>query len=377
MEQETLNLARPTANAVREVFGVLGAKAIEPPALQPLGPYIDLSGEDVRRRLFVVESPDGARLCLRPDMTIPVCLHHIQATAGTATPALYQVDGQVFRFALDPQFGPAEFGQIGLERFGDTDPVAADVEMCALALEAVRAGGGKISRFMLGDAFLFPAFVHAMGLDGEQADRLIRRTRQGDKNLSVLPPPAMAGALASVGTDQAAEILSEMFDLAGVEPVGRRPIAAIAQRLQHQAKAHEDAGTMTEAGRHARALMAIEGAPREALDAVAALCGTVGVNLDDRLQAWAKRLDALDGYGLPDSAVLSVTFARQFQYYDGMVFEAWDEALGLAKVMAAGGRYDGLFERLGGREPLTGIGIMARPLRIARSALMAKRGGGQ
>ncbi len=40
-------------------------------------PFLDMAGEDLRRRIFLTESETGAALCLRPEFTIPVCLDHI------------------------------------------------------------------------------------------------------------------------------------------------------------------------------------------------------------------------------------------------------------------------------------------------------------
>lgn len=386
MTHDLLIASRPAADAVRGVFAASGGALIEPPALQPLAPYIDVSGEDVRARLFVVDAPDGARLCLRPDMTIPVCLHHIGVHSGAPEPGFYRVDGHVFRYAKDPALGPAEFTQLGLERFGDDDPVASDIEMCALALEAVRAGGGHISHLMLGDAYLFPAFFRAMDLDADRADRLVRRTRRlgadqvgagqvGDGqvggDVSCTQPSALAQALAHMPPEQVTDVLSEMFAMSGVEAVGSRSVAAIGERLAEQARTLEDDVAFPEAAAHAQALMGIAGAPRQALDDIAALCRKAGVDLDDRLQQWALRVDALEALDLPADTSVSVAFARQFDYYDGMVFEVRDHRLGLAHVLAAGGRYDTLYERLGGSGPLSGVGVMARPLRIAQSSRLS------
>jgi ATP phosphoribosyltransferase regulatory subunit len=32
-----------------------------------------MAGEDLRKRAFMVEDPEGDDLCLRPDMTVPAC----------------------------------------------------------------------------------------------------------------------------------------------------------------------------------------------------------------------------------------------------------------------------------------------------------------
>ena len=62
---------------------------------EPADPFLDMAGEDLRRRIFLTESETGQTLCLRPEFTIPVCLDHIQSQAGT--PRRYSYLGEVFR----------------------------------------------------------------------------------------------------------------------------------------------------------------------------------------------------------------------------------------------------------------------------------------
>ena len=41
-----------------------GYAQIEPPILVPAEPFLDLSGEDIRRRMFLTSDPLGRELCL-------------------------------------------------------------------------------------------------------------------------------------------------------------------------------------------------------------------------------------------------------------------------------------------------------------------------
>src|SRR5580658_4710878 len=109
-----------------------GYARTEPPVLQPAEPFLDLSGEDIRRRMFLTTDPDGRELCLRPDLTIPVSRDYLaSSSAGKAAGFCYL--GTVFRHR---EGAPAEFLQAGIESFGRTDKAAADAEMLALGLEA-------------------------------------------------------------------------------------------------------------------------------------------------------------------------------------------------------------------------------------------------
>src|ERR1700685_313699 len=99
-----------------------GYAQTEPPVLQPAEPFLDLSGEDIRRRMFLTTDPDGRELCLRPDLTIPVSRDYL-ASPGAGKPAAFCYLGAVFRHR---EGAPAEFLQAGIESFGRADKAAAD-----------------------------------------------------------------------------------------------------------------------------------------------------------------------------------------------------------------------------------------------------------
>src|SRR5580693_1331683 len=135
-----------------------GYTPIDPPVLQPAEPFLDLSGEDIRRRMFLTTDPDGRELCLRPDLTIPVSRAYLQSAAA-GTPAGFCYLGMVFRHR---EGAAAEFLQAGIESFGRQDKAAADAEMLALGLEATAQFGITAPEIRIGDVGLFSAFIAAL-----------------------------------------------------------------------------------------------------------------------------------------------------------------------------------------------------------------------
>src|SRR3954453_10831260 len=98
-----------------------GYARVSPAILQPAEPFLDLSGEDIRRRMFLTATPDGQELCLRPDLTIPVSRDYLASpAAGEALGFCYLAP--VFRYRDDD---PAEFIQGGIESFARRDIAAA------------------------------------------------------------------------------------------------------------------------------------------------------------------------------------------------------------------------------------------------------------
>src|SRR5690349_913932 len=142
------------ADALVASYERAGYTRVAPAILQPAEPFLDLSGEDIRRRMYLISDPAGGELCLRPDLTIPVALDYL-ASPGIGRPATFCYLGPIFRQRED---GPAEFLQAGIESFGRADTAAADAETLALAIEATALYGLAAPAVRMGDLALFAAF---------------------------------------------------------------------------------------------------------------------------------------------------------------------------------------------------------------------------
>ncbi len=120
------------APALAEDLAALKAERVDTPVIQPAAPFLDMAGEDLRRRIFLTESETGESLCLRPEFTIPVCLRHIETATGT--PKRYAYLGEVFRQRRE---GGNEFYQAGIEDLGDPDMASADARAVADAVRVL------------------------------------------------------------------------------------------------------------------------------------------------------------------------------------------------------------------------------------------------
>src|SRR5262249_59059900 len=126
-----------------------------PALLQPAEPFLDLSGEDIRRRMYLTTDAAGHELCLRPDLTIPVSRDYL-ASPAAGKPTGFCYLGPVFRYREN---GPSEFAQGGIESFGRRDIAAADAEMISLGLEATSHYGIGEPDLRMGDVGLFPPLI--------------------------------------------------------------------------------------------------------------------------------------------------------------------------------------------------------------------------
>lgn len=355
--------------AIRAPFEAEGADLVDAPILQPLGLFLELAGEAMRARLFVVQSQGGAETCLRPDFTVPVVRQHLESGEASGR---YLYEGKAFRAAAAGADGPEEFRQIGLERFdaADASTVEADAEIAALAWRAAVAGGRSDLTLWLGDVALFATFLDGLDLPETLAARLKRvaarprllaaeLARAGAPGAEA-PQARLADLLSGLSEKDAAALLEEVWSLAGVEPVGGRGPAEIAQRLIRRADAARAPALTLAQADTIRRFLSVEQAPAAAIASVSALGGP---SVDAALADWAIRLERLKAAGVPESSMrLSTALGHAFDYYDGMNFEIRSQTLGPTRPVAVGGRYDGLPARLGGGAARA-VGCMVRPWR--------------
>ena len=161
------------AAAILSVFASHGYTRVETSVLQPAEIFLDRAGEEIRRRTFVLTDPTGRELCLRPDLTIPVCRMYL-AQGGTF-PARLCYNGLVFRHQPAEPERPTQFFQAGAELLGLDDRTVAEMEVLSLTVEAVRAAGLDGFEMRLGDLALFGAFIDALDIAPQLGIRETRR----------------------------------------------------------------------------------------------------------------------------------------------------------------------------------------------------------
>src|SRR3954463_1139011 len=158
------------AEVLLSSFAQAGYERAEPAILQPAEPFLDLSGEDIRKSLYLTADATGEELCLRPDLTIPVARDYL-ASSRAGQPAGFCYLGPVVRLRGGR---PSDFLQAGIESFGRRDPAAADAEMLALGLEAAATFGVTEVDIRTGDVALFNALLDALELFPVWRRRLIK-----------------------------------------------------------------------------------------------------------------------------------------------------------------------------------------------------------
>ncbi|MCX7280664.1 MAG: ATP phosphoribosyltransferase regulatory subunit, partial [Alphaproteobacteria bacterium] len=144
------------------LFASRGYGCEEPAVLQPAEIFLDRSGEAIRRRTFTLMDPSGRELCLRPDLTIPICREAVMSKRSF--PARIAYNGLVFRHQPGETHRPAQFFQAGVELLGLEDRAAGETEILSLVVDALKVCGLSDFTIRMGDLALFNALVDALAL---------------------------------------------------------------------------------------------------------------------------------------------------------------------------------------------------------------------
>ena len=339
-----------------------GYPRCEPGLLQKASVFLDLSGEDIRGRLFLTCDAQGQEYCLRPEFTIPLCLDYL-ASPQAGKPANFSCLGKVFRIRAD---GPSEFIQAGLESFGRADAAAADAEILALSLEAAAAAGAPALAVTLGDAGLFARTIAVLGVAPVWQRRILRGHARGQSLPAILAVAGdsggadHSGVLAALeGADKpgARALVEDLLSIAGISTVGGRSAGEIADRFLEQSALKAGGGFPADKREVLEKFLAIGGEPDAALAQLRTLAREAKLDLTGVLDEFDARLGFMTAHGIDFSALhFSTGFARKLDYYTGFVFEARDAGQPDAKPVIGGGRYDRLLAQLNGGHEMPAVG---------------------
>ena len=326
----------------------------------------------------------GQELCLRPDLTIPVCRMHL--ASGDKFPARLAYHGPAFRFQPGEPERPNQFLQTGVECLGVIDAKAADLEVLSLAVEGVRATGLKAFSIKIGDVAFFSSLVDALDIPAQWRGRLKRHFWRPDyfrallqrlSNGAEVTGERYLAQLAAGDGGDARAALSGVLDYLGVAAGGGRTREEIIERLMEQAA--EAAAVRLDKGAVAliEQVLSVSGPAVEAVASIRALAKKRRISLDAPLGLLETRIAALRSLGLEGKQVsFAARFGRNMEYYTGFVFELWARDAEGPVQIAGGGRYDTLLKMLGAKTDIAAVGCAIRPERVLAARALAPRGKG-
>jgi ATP phosphoribosyltransferase regulatory subunit len=335
-----------------------------PPLLLPAGPYFDLAGEEFGRNLLLTTTNNGVEYCLRPDFTLPIAQDYIE-NGLIGTPQAFTYLGPIFR---QEKAVPVEFEQAGLELLGQPDPAAALDQVLTFARWALAIYDITAPNVRLGGVGLFEAFLEAADVPQVWRSRIRHRFGHPESLSRLMDrlanPEARVVGPAPDSRETVVEIVTDSMLAGGLSLIGSRTPEEIADRyLEKQALdaapiSGETVGLIQE-------YLAISDTAQIAFERIATLCTASGFDFDEPLVQVRNHAAALQALSPDADLVFDASFSPRLDYYTGIVFEMTGSD---GAVLASGGEYDRMLERLGATEPVNATGCALWVDRLEREA---------
>jgi ATP phosphoribosyltransferase regulatory subunit len=210
--------AEAEAAAVARLVAVLashGYERVKPPLVEFEENLLSGAGAAMAPETFRLMDPISQRMIgLRADMTPQVARIAATRLGNAARPLRLCYAGQVLRVKGSDIRPERQVGQVGAELIGSAD-IAADIEVVAVAAEALSGLGIAGLSVDLSLPTLVPAICRAAGLEGAKITALRRALDHKDA----------AGVAASGG--KAAPVLQKLLAAAGAADAALKAIAAL------------------------------------------------------------------------------------------------------------------------------------------------------
>jgi histidyl-tRNA synthetase len=310
---------RAVIDTIEGVARRYGFREIETPRLERAEMWTDKSGEDIVDELYAFEDKGGRMVTLTPELTPTVARMVVAKQQELSKPIKWRSTRPFWRYEAVQQGRFREFYQTNVDVFGSSEPTA-DAEVIAFAVDALRELGltsGDFT-FEVSHRDLLETLLATYGDDVHVRDAI----RAVDKRAKVDREEYLR-LLADAGLDRDDAIQFDDLLLAG-------------ERDLDELLAHTDA--VAPAVENLRAVLA-----------------------------------AADDFGVREDCEISLTTARGFDYYTGVVFECFDSVGEVSRSVFGGGRYDDLIEDFGG-QPTPAVGVAPGVMNSTLPLLLQRAG---
>lgn len=312
---------------VQQLFAKSGYTPIETPTLEIMD--VLEAGGHVPASPFKLFDSQGELLAMRPDVTMQVARMCSTRYAGCTAPLRFRYTQRVFREAdTRLQAVTREMTQIGIECIGQKG-AAADAEVIGLMTEALIAAG-------------VPDFKLALATVG-----VLRALLAASQGTPAWQKSILQAYHASNFVDLDALTESESAQFAAS---GARADVARAIRLLARIRGGQEA--------IAAARLLVE--PLKCAD-----------GLDEFEQTYA----LLCARGLRERIMIDFSVMSSFDYYTGVVFEAYAPQIGTS--LGSGGRYDHMLAAYGQDRPAAGFAFYLEQVMTARELQREGEGEGE
>ena len=282
---------REIEQKIFKLFALFGYEEVVTPTMEFLETLTTSGGRIIEPHLFKMFDGLNRTLALRHEMTTPIARLAVSRLKDKPLPLKLSYNTNVFRFRKNQPGRQCEFYQAGVELIGISNALA-DAEIVALAAQALTVAGLEDFKICLGQTEFVGSLVE--NLSPELQTQIKSAIERHD-----------LVALKNLETDDAFKKIPTLQ--------GGREILSAAEALAKNDRS------------------------RKALE-----------NLKEIYRL-------LEVYGVAEKITFDLGLIRDFEYYTGMVFEAY--APGVGYSLAGGGRYDNMLKDFGAACPATGFAL--------------------
>ena len=154
---------------ISEALAAWGYARVETPVVERME-VLEAAAGRLEGTAFRLVDLDGRLLALRPDLTVPIARLVSSRLADQPGPYRLRYVGDAFREHESLRGQARQFTQAGVELIGVAGP-AADAEVIAVLVEALRAAGLTRFTVAVGSVAVFSAIVEAAGCPRRGAPR--------------------------------------------------------------------------------------------------------------------------------------------------------------------------------------------------------------
>lgn len=288
---------RQVQSALVELFRRRGYAEVSTPEVEFYDLFIQSGNPMPQETMLKIIDRSGKIMVMRPDSTAPIARVAATKLKGLPLPQRLYYDQTVFRSGNAHDGGSSEIAQCGVEMIGAVGK-KSDLEMIAMAVDALRSCGMSRFHIEVGHADFFRSLAEQMSMSDDEVEQM-RACIEG-KNYALLN------------------------DL--LEPYKGQDAYAALKRLPY-----------------------LFGGV-EVLDEAEELAGFC-----DSLEYLRQLYSELAAAGYDAFVRFDLGLVHQIDYYTGVVFRGYVEGVG--SPVLSGGRYDHLVERFGRPAEATGFAV--------------------
>src|SRR5688572_2358954 len=335
---ERASLLQHISRACDSTFSQYGYERVVLPILERSDIFLQRSGEEIRRRMYMLQDPSGRELCLRPEMTISAARAFLGGMSSRRLPVRLSYSGEVFRYDKVREGRYRQFLQAGVEHIGGKNQTAADVEVVTLALDTVRNAGVRGSRLLIGDLGLAAEFISLLPAPAGVRNKLLETFSRRNvfdlllERFSKQAPPdvgksnaeaaELAEVFSSLGERESRLLVRQILSLFVEKEIGYRDLDEIADRFLNRYAASKAMHLPQSCYDAIQEYLSISGPPDLALRRGRDLLKAVGIQSSPAFESLERSIELLmKQESLPENVTLDLGFRRGIEYYTGLVFE--------------------------------------------------------